>query len=145
MLGELNEAQIEQLLRDEVVGRIGCHSAGFGYVVPITYAYADGCVYGHSGPGRKIAMMRANPHVCFEVDHLDDMRNWRSVIAWGTYEELAGEEAAAAMRLLIERLRPLATSETGQPPRAHARDTAGSAAVLYRLRLDEKTGRYERG
>jgi nitroimidazol reductase NimA-like FMN-containing flavoprotein (pyridoxamine 5'-phosphate oxidase superfamily) len=28
-------------------------------------------------------MMRANPHVCFEVDHRENLANWRSVVAWG--------------------------------------------------------------
>ena len=29
--------------------------------------------------------------VCFEVDHIRDLGNWQSVIAWGRYEELAGD------------------------------------------------------
>jgi len=39
MLGVLSDEQIDQVLRSEVVGRIGCHDAGRPYVVPITYAY----------------------------------------------------------------------------------------------------------
>ena len=39
MIGELNEEQIEQMLRGETVGRIGCHSSEQIYVVPVTYAY----------------------------------------------------------------------------------------------------------
>ena len=46
MLGTLDAARIEALLGEEVVGRIGCHAEGRTYVVPITYVYADGCVYG---------------------------------------------------------------------------------------------------
>jgi hypothetical protein len=40
-------------------------------------------VCGHSADGLKITMMRANPHVCFEVDHRENLANWRSVVAWG--------------------------------------------------------------
>ena len=39
MLGTLSSEQIEQVLRSEVIGRIGCHASGKTYVVPITYAY----------------------------------------------------------------------------------------------------------
>jgi len=146
MLGELSREQIEEVLRSEVVGRIGCHSDGRTYVVPITYAYADGAIYGHSAVGLKIRMMRQSPSVCFEVDHMDDMANWRSVIAWGRFEELRGEAAERGMRILLDRLRPLITSESSTPTHgtSHAADTAGHTAVLYRIALEEKTGRYEK-
>ena len=41
-------------------------------------------------------MMRANPFVCFEVEDIDDLANWHSVIAWGVFEELACEDEARA-------------------------------------------------
>jgi hypothetical protein len=47
MLGTLDCRQIEDLLHAEVVGRIGCHTSGRTYVVPITYAYDGAAVYGH--------------------------------------------------------------------------------------------------
>ena len=95
-------------------------------------------------------MMRSNPRVCFEVDHVDDLANWSSVIAYGGYQELAGERAKAAMQLLLSRLTPLLASESATPPQglllgqAHRADLAGPTAVLYRLVLDEKSGRYEK-
>lgn len=39
MLGELTQTQIEDLLRNEVIARIGCISDGRVYVVPVSYAY----------------------------------------------------------------------------------------------------------
>ncbi len=152
MLGELNEAQVDQVLRSEVIGRLGCHAQGRTYIVPITYAYDGDCIYGHSAEGMKVRMMRANPNVCFEVDDMESMANWRSVIAWGVYEELSGEEASQAMQLLIERLRPLIASETSPAPHgdgtvsseAHRGDAAGKTAVVFRILLQEKTGRFEK-
>ena len=150
MLGELTAAQIEQLLKTEVVGRIGCHSDGRTYVVPITYVYEDGAVYGHSAVGQKIRMMRSNPRVCFEVDHMDDLANWRSVIAYGGYQELAGGRAEAAMKLLMSRLAPLMVSESATPTHGFGPGQGQlvspekQTAVLFRLVLDEKSGRYEK-
>lgn len=46
--------------------------------------------------GQKLHMMRANPFVCFEVEDIDDLANWHSVIAWGVFEELACEDEARA-------------------------------------------------
>ncbi len=48
-------------------------------------------VYGHTMEGMKINMMRKNPRVCFEVDVMQNMANWKSVIAWGEFEELSSE------------------------------------------------------
>lgn len=148
MLGELSSDQIEHVLRAEVVGRIGCFADGRIYVVPITYAYLDGAVYGHSAGGLKVRMMRKNPSVCFEVDQMDDMTNWRSVIAWGTFEELHGEEGRRGMGVLMQRLAPLMASATSAPDHGrragHQAETAASEAVIYRLVLSEKTGRFEK-
>ena len=43
MLGHLNQEPIEQVLRSEVIGRLGCHASGRTYVVRVTYAY-DGLI-----------------------------------------------------------------------------------------------------
>ena len=48
MLGTLNDAQIEKLLTSNFIGRIGCHAFGKTYVLPVSYAYKDDCVYVHA-------------------------------------------------------------------------------------------------
>jgi len=94
-------------------------------------------------------MMRKNPHVCFEVDDMQDLGNWRSVIAWGKFEELRGTEADRAIATLLARLMPLAaSSETSHPPKdlthQHRAQLGELPAVVYRIRLDRMTGRFER-
>lgn len=141
MLGELRAEDIEGVLRENIIGRIGCHAYGRIYVVPITYAYENGYVYGHSTEGMKLHMMRQNPRVCFEVDNMDDLANWRSVIAWGVFEELHSSEAARAMGLLIDQIEP----HLQGPPGASAHPRSGmEPGVIYRIKLEEKTGRFER-
>jgi nitroimidazol reductase NimA-like FMN-containing flavoprotein (pyridoxamine 5'-phosphate oxidase superfamily) len=150
MLGELAVNEVERLLQSEPIARIGCHVEGRTYVVPVAYVYADGSLIGHSADGLKLQMLRKNPNVCVEIEHVDDLANWRSVIAWGRYEELSGGEAERALDLLMARFVTLITSETSLPSRAsaspstHARDVAGRPSVVYRIRLKEKTGRFER-
>jgi len=136
MLGQLNHGEMEELLRSSVLGRIGCHADGRTYVV-------------HSTQGLKMQMMRKNPHVCFEVDDMQDLGNWRSVIAWGKFEELRGTEADRAIATLLARLMPLAaSSETSHPPKdlthQHRAQLGELPAVVYRIRLDRMTGRFER-
>ncbi len=145
MIGELSEREIEEVLRSEVVARLGCH-AGRTYVVPITYAYDGRSVIGHSAPGLKVSMMRENPEVCIEVDQVEDAAHWRSVVAWGRFEELQGDQAVRAMERLQARFASLVTSQTSRP--GHGRERAeqavrGGETVIYRIVLGEATGRFE--
>jgi uncharacterized protein len=144
VLGSLDQQQIDHVLGSGSVGRIGLHGDGRTYVVPTTYVFDGDAVYCHSAMGSKIRLMRANPEVCFQVDEIDDMANWRSVIAWGRYEELKGELAIAAMNLLVSRLSPLTASETAGPAGRSAGRAGNGEEVSYRIRLVERTGRFEK-
>jgi nitroimidazol reductase NimA-like FMN-containing flavoprotein (pyridoxamine 5'-phosphate oxidase superfamily) len=144
----LSDEQIDAVLRSEVVGRIGCHADGKTYVVPVVYAYDGSAIYGHSNEGLKLFMLRANPAVCFEVDHVERLDNWQSVIVSGQFQELHGAEADRAEQLLIERLRPVLADqieELSQPPApaiGRDNDLLVRRAVVYRIALTERTGRY---
>jgi nitroimidazol reductase NimA-like FMN-containing flavoprotein (pyridoxamine 5'-phosphate oxidase superfamily) len=149
MLGKLTPEQIEHLLHSEVVGRIGCHTEDRTYVVPVNFVYDGECLYGHAAEGMKLRMMRANPEVCFQVDHRTSLSDWQSVIAWGTFEELQGHDAARAMDLLLDRLLPLLAREGAPATREEARKTLAAGPpvqhlAIYRIRLRERTGRFEK-
>ena len=150
MIGEMTEEQIERLLSSQMIGRIGCCDNGRAYVVPVTYAYAGGFIYAHSSEGRKVELMRHNPNVCFEVENVTNMANWQSVIVEGAFEELVGDEASRAMELLMERFLPFmgTVSETLMPsheaaPPVHGNKPGNHQAVVYRVRVSQKTGRFE--
>lgn len=133
MIRELDRAEIDAFLHSQVVGRIGCHADGLTYVVPIIYAYDGECLYVASVEGQKTRMMRESPRVCFETDEYE-RGSWRSVIAYGDYEELAGEEAEHAVELLAERF-----GRSG----SRRRHGSGEApqTVCFRVRIREATGR----
>ena len=148
MLGELKNTQIECFLQSQVIGRIGCHADNTTYVVPITYAYDGTFVYGHTKEGMKIDIMRKNPNVCFEVDVMENMSNWRSVIAWGKFEELIKpEERIIGMQKLMDRIMPIMTGETTvhhAMTDSHGKYIEAMEGVVYRIKLTQKTGRYEK-
>lgn len=147
MLGDLRADEIEQLLSEECVARIGCHADGMTYVVPVTYCYDGEAIYAHSRDGLKLQMMRRNPDVCIEVDRMTDLSNWRSVIAWGRFEELHGPAAMTALRRLVQHVMPMIHSETSLPADAERPQGLGAGvfdATVFRILLGEKTGRFER-
>lgn len=149
MLGILSKTEIEDLLYSNNLGRIGCSLNGKTYVVPVNYVYDGRSIIAHSTDGLKIQMMRKNPSVCFEVDHIENNKNWQSVITQGTYMEIIDErERYDAMKLFVDRLLKLKISTTAHPPEMapeRLRSSTSAKPVIYRILLLEKTGRYEKG
>ncbi|MDT8380223.1 MAG: pyridoxamine 5'-phosphate oxidase family protein [Desulfotignum sp.] len=76
--------QMEQILEQAQVCRLAMVDQGCPYVVPLNFGYRDGCLYFHSAPeGRKIDVLRADPHVCFEVDELVKINKPARACGWG--------------------------------------------------------------
>ena len=149
MLGKLTDKQIEHVLSTNVIGRIGCYADNKIYVVPVAYLYDNGCFLGHTIRGMKTKMLEKNPKCCFEVDSMQDMGNWQSVIAWGNFEELEGDEEKNAMKKLIRQLMPIMTGQSNHPDQEldqlHKLEALHLKATVFRISIEEKTGRYEKG
>ena len=148
MIGKLNPDDVETLVKQQLVGRIGCHAKDVTYVVPISFAYDGAYIYGHTFEGMKVDMMRKNPKVCFQVDDTTDLANWQSAVLWGEFEELAeGPERMLALHKLTERRLPLISSETmhltSQWP-FRDEDVSKISGIVFRIRVTEKTGRFEK-
>lgn len=148
MLGELSDERCENILSSQVLGRLGCTDGKDPYITPVTYAYDGKYIYGQTNEGKKLHILRRNPSVCFEVDMMTDMRNWKSVIVYGKFEELKGKEAENAREILFGRVFSLMTSSTvhshEHETTAQLDDTARVKYVMYRIKIREVTGRYEK-
>ena len=149
MLGQLDEMQINNLLSSQVVGRIACTDGNQPYIVPVTYTYDGEYIYGQTNEGTKLQIARKNPDVCFEVDRMTDMRNWQSVIVYGKFEELEGQDAEKARDILFKHVYPLTTSNTiniyGHEENARPDDGTRIKHVMYRIKIKKVTGRFEKG
>jgi nitroimidazol reductase NimA-like FMN-containing flavoprotein (pyridoxamine 5'-phosphate oxidase superfamily) len=149
MLGTLNTTQIDQILRSEVVGHLGCSADGRVYVAPMSYVYDGESIYSHAVEGMKLRLLRANPQVCFQVERIENLANWVSVIVWGEFEEMPDDAARDAMQLFLDRMEPLQTSETAVSPHrapagVPALDMQSNPMVFFRIRVRERTGRFEK-
>lgn len=149
MIGKLTNEQMQEVLKENVLGRIACTDGTKTYIVPVNYVYDGNSLIFHSLPGMKIDMMRKNPEVCFEVDEMKSFTSWKSVIVQAHYQELIEErDRYAAMKLFVDRMLRLKISETAVPPelseqRVHPRSPGNIKPVIYRLIIHEMTGRFE--
>lgn len=149
MLGELNEMQINHFLLSQSVGRIACTDRDVPYIVPVTYIFDGNAIICQSKKGRKLDIMRKNPNVCFEVDSMQNMANWQSVIINGTFKELKAEEATEARDYLFNHLWPFLTSTTIHPHEhesalASVDDSNRIKPVMFIIIIKKKTGRFEK-
>jgi len=64
-----NRSEMETLLNDTTVCRLGCDDNGKPYIVPLSFVYREGVIYIHSvHEGRKITHFKRNPERCIEGD-----------------------------------------------------------------------------
>jgi nitroimidazol reductase NimA-like FMN-containing flavoprotein (pyridoxamine 5'-phosphate oxidase superfamily) len=147
MFGNLNPEEIENVLHSQLLGRIGCHQDNITYIVPTSYAYDGEYIYAHTHEGMKLNIMRKNPQVCFEVESMYNMANWKSVICWGEFEEVVNKtDRHNALEKLQDRILPSFPSATTKlAPEWPFRpvNTDKIKGLVFRIRLTKKTGRFE--
>ncbi|HEU4597783.1 MAG TPA: pyridoxamine 5'-phosphate oxidase family protein [Pyrinomonadaceae bacterium] len=136
MIKRMSADEARALLRSQRLARLGCVSEGDPYVVPVNYVFDGENAFSHSLPGRKIEAMRANPRVCLQVDEVRDQFRWKSVLAFGTFEELTDpDEHARALNLLLSLFPRLTPVES-----LIAEDANAPAPIVYRIRVERLTG-----
>ena len=136
MITRLSDAESYALLRAGRIARLGCVADGEPYVVPVNYAFNDESVIIHSLPGRKITAMRAAPRVCLQVDDIKNGCRWKSVLAYGTFEELNNPaERSRALNYLLSAFPQLTPVES-----LIAEDAAPPPLIVFRIRIDRVTG-----
>ena len=132
----LSEAEARNLIAAGRIGRLGCVDNGEPYVVPINYVFEDGSIYSHSLPGRKIDVLRAHPRACLQVDEIENNFEWRSVIAYGNFEEIrVPSDRRSVLSKLLARFPLLTPVESLMAHDASAPDT-----IVFRIRIDRITG-----
>jgi nitroimidazol reductase NimA-like FMN-containing flavoprotein (pyridoxamine 5'-phosphate oxidase superfamily) len=112
-----DKTEVEAVLREATVGRLGTSRDDTPYVVPVSYVYDNGKIIIHGAKqGKKMEDLAVNPRVCFEVDTSEIIPSedpcnytyrYKSVIANGTAKILEGpNEKLEGLRLLTEKYAP---------------------------------------
>jgi uncharacterized protein len=129
----------EAILARNHVGRIAYARGTRIEIEPIHYVYADGWIYGRTSPGAKTEMTGPGwwP-VAFEVDEIESLFRWRSVLVHGGFYTLPVTEAGAdeaQLRTAVELLRSLI------PRTLSHGDPTPHRTVVFGIAVQEVTGR----
>ena len=140
LIRELPSSECYRLISGTHFGKLGCAKENQPYVLPFYFAYHERYFYSFSTIGRKVEWMRTNHRVCVEIDEINSLQCWWSIVILGQYEEIHEHE---------EKLRQLASQLLNQHPQGWepAYATTRMAAserplviVYFRISIDEMTG-----
>ncbi|MBL0373620.1 pyridoxamine 5'-phosphate oxidase family protein [Rhizobium sp. KVB221] len=92
IIREMRHSDCTALLSESRLARLACCRDNIPYVVPIYFHYVSNRIVSFSMPGQKIEWMRANSHVCLEIEHFIDKRRWKCLLVNGLFEELTGDD-----------------------------------------------------
>lgn len=140
---------IDDVLTSEVFGHLACAEGQKPYIFPMAYVFYGNAIYGQTTEGKKVSILRQNPNVCFQVQKKTDL--WRSVLCWGTFEELDFDqleqtEASMIVELLTMRLGTIQSDVGISVPfgfmeQAEPLSVDHKKSTLFRILITEKTGR----
>lgn len=136
MFVRLSEEESRYMLGAGRVARLGCIVDGGPYIVPINYFFEAGYVYSHSLPGLKISALRKNLRACLQVDLVESDVQWKSVLAFGNYEEVINASGRnKILGKLLQRFPMLTPVES-----AIAEDAGPPSVIVFRIRIDRISG-----
>jgi nitroimidazol reductase NimA-like FMN-containing flavoprotein (pyridoxamine 5'-phosphate oxidase superfamily) len=138
LIQSMTEAASRELLTRAHLGRLACAHEGQPYVTPMSVTYDANWLYGFSTLGQKITWMRANPHVCVEVDEVVSRQDWATVIVMGQYQELTTDQERTYAHDLLQR-RP-AWWEPGYSKTVIEGKERPLKGVYFRISIDQITG-----
>lgn len=92
-LYEMNSQEMRDLLQQVGYGHLGCTCEGHPYVVPMHYYLENSAIYLFTTEGMKSRYIDTDPEVCLQVEDVQDLLHWRSVIVRGRAERLTDQKA----------------------------------------------------
>lgn len=142
-IDEMGTKEIQDLLQQVRYGHLGCVFEGHPYVVPMHYYFQNPDIYIFTTEGLKTKYIDANPQVCLQVEEVQDLLHWRSVIVTGQAERLTlQQDIDHAMQFIKEHNPTLSPAINRTWTDAWGR---GNVVVIYRIHKSEMSGRTTEG
>ena len=135
---ELPRAEVEEIITNNNVGRIAFAFHDRVDIQPVHYVYERGWLYGRTSEGEKIATLKHNEWVAFEIDEVKGIFDWRSVVIHGSFWRIHPRGSPRAEELwekaaeLVSRIVP--GSLTDEDPVAFRQ-------ILFRIAISDVRGR----
>jgi nitroimidazol reductase NimA-like FMN-containing flavoprotein (pyridoxamine 5'-phosphate oxidase superfamily) len=107
-------------------------------ITPIHYVYQDGWLFARTSHGAKMDVLEHSPWVAFEVDELESVFDWRSVVVHGAAYVMPSDGSPIEAQLWqrgVDALRRI-VPETGTDD-----DPVPYRSLVFGIHVDAITGR----
>jgi nitroimidazol reductase NimA-like FMN-containing flavoprotein (pyridoxamine 5'-phosphate oxidase superfamily) len=135
---DLSPSECRYLLARHTLGRLAYTFHDRVDVEPIGYVYVGGALVFRTAPGTKLHTLAHHPWVAFEVDEVDGLFDWQSVVVHGTVYLLHEDGTPAEARAYRSALRALTRLV---PATLAAGDPTPFRTIIAKLHIDRMTGR----
>lgn len=138
LIRELSRDEVEDTINRNRVGRIAFSFHDRVDIQPIHYIYERGWLYGRTSEGEKIYTLKHNQWIAFEIDEVNDLFDWRSVVVHGSFWIIhpqgspRAEELWAKAAKLVAQIVPGALTEN---------DPVSFRHTLFRIAVGDAHGR----
>ena len=138
VIRELSRDEVEETINRNRVGRIAFSFHDRVDIQPIHYIYERGWLYGRTSEGEKIYTLKHNQWIAFEIDEVNDLFEWRSVVVHGSFWIIHpqgsphAEELWAKAAKLVAQIVPGALTEN---------DPVSFRHTLFRIAVGDAHGR----
>lgn len=95
MLKNLELDDCLKVLGTNYIGRLGYIFGQIPYIVPITFYHDvnEKCIISYTAKGHKLHAMRQYNKVTLQVDEIESLHHWKSILVQGNFIELKGSSA----------------------------------------------------
>ena len=135
----LSREECVAILARNHVGRLAWAVESRVEIKPVNYVYHEGWLYGRTSQGALLADAAATwAPVAFEVDEVEELFRWRSVVVHGGFYTVVDDGLALHDEEWWQGVQLLRTLI---PETFTGDDPAGFRTVVFRLAVQEATGR----
>ncbi len=139
---EMENEEIEEVLKRVGYGHLACTRDDRPYVVPIHYVYEDASIYIYTTEGHKTEIIDANSNICLQVEEVRENDDWRSVIVHGVANRVTDRKEREKAVELVRSANPTLTPAISI--RWMDMWIRENREVVYRIKPDETSGRSTR-
>ncbi len=147
MITNSSIAENKQILATNYIGHLAYVSGQTPQVIPITYYYDEknNCILSYSAEGNKIRSMRQHKLVSVQVEEIQSLTNWKSVLVQGEYEELSGPDAKHLLHVFCEGVKKNIKYKIGDQPKFleefSSKIHESGRPIVYRIKIHDISGK----
>ncbi|TCP25155.1 hypothetical protein EV195_104188 [Tenacibaculum skagerrakense] len=148
MIRDLNITESKAILAENYIGNLSYIYDDKPYIVPITYFFNSekNAFIIYSSVGHKTHALEKNNAVSIGVTEIENINNWKSVLAQGVYEKLSSIDSKACLREFATGIKELISKKEEKNPLFISEFSSkmyyDKVPIVFKIKIDSITGKY---